>query len=195
MAKQHQCPQCPKTFKTAKALRLHSATHVPIDERYNFPCTYEGCLRVYTKKSNLDSHIKQFHIGEEWICKHLIPLKDKVKSKSKSKSKSSTLAETPTTAEGSSDKAEEMIKDENELVECGQVFMSKTAWKRHTLNLHNGQPKIRQPKKSKVDKVYDALVGSKVPFSDKQHSYFNNNKSYLFLSKWGGGLIEAFNQK
>ncbi|GAM19963.1 hypothetical protein SAMD00019534_031380 [Acytostelium subglobosum LB1] len=69
----HPCPTCGKLCKTRTLLKLHAEIHAPLSERYNFPCEYEGCQRVYAAKRNLEQHIRQVHKKTKvYECKCII---------------------------------------------------------------------------------------------------------------------------
>lgn len=60
------CEICQKTFKNMETLRKH----IPVHKSESFPCPYDGCLKSYTRKSNLNIHIKKIHLKEteEFHC-------------------------------------------------------------------------------------------------------------------------------
>ncbi|KAJ1627091.1 hypothetical protein T492DRAFT_557796, partial [Pavlovales sp. CCMP2436] len=36
----------------------------------SFACAQAGCCKVFTKQSNLDSHVRVAHSGERFVCPH-----------------------------------------------------------------------------------------------------------------------------
>ncbi|OJD12289.1 hypothetical protein AJ78_07080 [Emergomyces pasteurianus Ep9510] len=66
------CPECTMTCTSARDLRRHlEITHgtVPLEERKIYPCHYPNCGRNFTKRGNLNVHIKTVHEGEKrFIC-------------------------------------------------------------------------------------------------------------------------------
>ncbi|KAK5664103.1 hypothetical protein OQA88_318 [Cercophora sp. LCS_1] len=44
----------------------HSGTS--LQERKTIVCTYEGCGKSFTRKSNLNTHIRTAHEGVRWVC-------------------------------------------------------------------------------------------------------------------------------
>lgn len=61
------CEICHKTFKSTETLRKHYTIH---KQQESFNCPYDGCYKSYTRKSNLNTHIKKIHLkqGEEFKC-------------------------------------------------------------------------------------------------------------------------------
>ncbi|KAG5289508.1 transcription factor tfiiia [Histoplasma ohiense] len=66
------CPECDMTCSSNRDLRRHlEITHgtVPLEERKIYPCHYPNCGRNFTKRGNLNVHIKTVHEGEKrFIC-------------------------------------------------------------------------------------------------------------------------------
>lgn len=63
-----QCPNCPITCSTSRELRRHlEVAHgdVNLEQRKVFPCTVAGCDRSFTKRGNLNVHIRTVHEGEK----------------------------------------------------------------------------------------------------------------------------------
>ncbi|KAJ9643398.1 hypothetical protein H2199_004077 [Coniosporium tulheliwenetii] len=58
-----QCPHCPRTFDTPRALRQHIeiAHATPLEARQTFRCDVPGCGRGFTKAGNLAVHKKTVH--------------------------------------------------------------------------------------------------------------------------------------
>ncbi|KAK2821794.1 hypothetical protein FQN49_007666 [Arthroderma sp. PD_2] len=62
------CPSCAHTCSSAKDLRRHmeiSHGTVSVDDRRTHPCQHPGCGRSFTKKGNLNVHVKTVHEGEK----------------------------------------------------------------------------------------------------------------------------------
>lgn len=68
------CQYCPTSFQTNKELKRHmELQHGIIDpEKANtkqFPCTYSGCKQIFTKRGNLNVHIKTVHEQKkDFVC-------------------------------------------------------------------------------------------------------------------------------
>ncbi|KAJ5688660.1 hypothetical protein N7462_003052 [Penicillium macrosclerotiorum] len=67
-----QCPHCPIVCSTSRELRRHlEVAHgdVTLEDRKIFDCTFPGCNRSFTKKGNLNVHIRTVHEGEKrFVC-------------------------------------------------------------------------------------------------------------------------------
>lgn len=62
------CPSCAHICSSAKALRRHmeiSHGTVSVEDRRTYPCQHPGCERSFTKKGNLNVHVKTVHEGEK----------------------------------------------------------------------------------------------------------------------------------
>ncbi|EFR02947.1 zinc finger protein 613 [Nannizzia gypsea CBS 118893] len=62
------CPSCAHTCSSAKELRRHmeiSHGTVSVEDRRTYPCQHPGCDRSFTKKGNLNVHVKTVHEGEK----------------------------------------------------------------------------------------------------------------------------------
>lgn len=62
------CPSCAHTCSSARDLRRHmeiSHGTVSVDDRRTYPCQHPGCERRFTKKGNLNVHVKTVHEGEK----------------------------------------------------------------------------------------------------------------------------------
>lgn len=68
------CPFCPTAFLTNKELKRHlELQHGIVDEEKantkQFPCTYPDCKQVFTKRGNLNVHIKTVHEQKkDFVC-------------------------------------------------------------------------------------------------------------------------------
>ncbi|PGH18627.1 hypothetical protein AJ79_00406 [Helicocarpus griseus UAMH5409] len=66
------CPECSLTCSSSRDLRRHlEITHgtIPLKDRKVHPCHYPDCNRNFTKRGNLNVHIKTVHEGEKrFIC-------------------------------------------------------------------------------------------------------------------------------
>lgn len=57
-----QCGECGRRFGRTRELRLHEETHTaPAIDRLHFHCPYDGCSAAYTKKTNLQMHVRSKH--------------------------------------------------------------------------------------------------------------------------------------
>ncbi|KAI1934408.1 hypothetical protein LOZ66_005876 [Ophidiomyces ophidiicola] len=66
------CPECSLACSSSRELRRHmeiAHSNVSLEERRVHPCEYPGCGRSFTKKGNLNVHVKTVHEGEKrFIC-------------------------------------------------------------------------------------------------------------------------------
>ena len=75
------CTHCGLTCASNNSLRQHIeiAHIIPIDERRNFPCTYPGCGRAFTKRGNLDVHVQAVHNKiKRFVCGEFDVSKSKI---------------------------------------------------------------------------------------------------------------------
>lgn len=70
--KEHaNCPFCDRRCASQPALEKHVESQhsgTTLAQRKNIPCTYVGCNKAFTKKSNLTVHIRTAHNGERFTC-------------------------------------------------------------------------------------------------------------------------------
>jgi general transcription factor IIIA len=70
--KQHaNCPFCERRCASQRELEKHiDSQHsgTTLEQRKHILCTYPGCNRAFTKKSNLTVHNRTVHNGERYIC-------------------------------------------------------------------------------------------------------------------------------
>jgi general transcription factor IIIA len=70
--KEHNvCPFCDLKVGSKQSLDHHVESQhsgKPLEERKNILCTVSGCESTFTKKANLEAHIKSSHIKELWVC-------------------------------------------------------------------------------------------------------------------------------
>ncbi|KAL1954980.1 hypothetical protein VTO42DRAFT_387 [Malbranchea cinnamomea] len=66
------CPDCQLACSSGRELRRHleiAHGNVPLEERRIYPCDYPGCGRSFTKKGNLNVHVRTVHEGEKrFVC-------------------------------------------------------------------------------------------------------------------------------
>ena len=62
------CPDCRKTFRSSRRLKLHARTHQPTREMYL--CSWKECDRAYFDKHNLNAHMRMYHEGHRFSCGH-----------------------------------------------------------------------------------------------------------------------------
>jgi general transcription factor IIIA len=115
------CPHCPTVLSTPRELRrhlelVHNITD-PDSQQSNaaFPCTYANCNRSFTKKGNLNVHIKTVHQRRrDFVCGETeLNLSDLVGSQS-------------------------MKDDLAEIEGCGRDFTSKSSLEEHVRTAHLG---------------------------------------------------------
>jgi uncharacterized Zn-finger protein len=58
-ATMHACSRCDRTYKTARGLKDHEATHD--QSRPRFACNVPGCTKNYSSPRNLDRHVQASH--------------------------------------------------------------------------------------------------------------------------------------
>lgn len=62
----YKCDQCDKVFSNETRLKNHSKIHEK--SRLLISCPYKDCQRSYLFESNLNNHIKIYHLGQRFIC-------------------------------------------------------------------------------------------------------------------------------
>ncbi|KAE8448148.1 hypothetical protein EG329_009752 [Mollisiaceae sp. DMI_Dod_QoI] len=70
--KEHaNCLFCDLKFSSQQGLLKHIESQhsgTTLEQRKNVPCPYAGCEKRFTKKNNLNTHIRSAHMGERYIC-------------------------------------------------------------------------------------------------------------------------------
>lgn len=66
LLKPYTCPIYSESFTQLYILTNHEQTHR--NNRKLFRCTHEGCDKLYTTRSGLDSHIKTKHLKRLYKC-------------------------------------------------------------------------------------------------------------------------------
>ena len=67
------CTHCNRSFASARGLRSHHKTaHNPditLEDRRKFCCDVLGCARSFTRKSNLEAHVRALHApAQKFVC-------------------------------------------------------------------------------------------------------------------------------
>lgn len=65
------CPFCDRKCASKRELDKHVESQhsgIPLEQRKTIICTYDGCTSTFTKKSNLNIHIRAVHEGQRFIC-------------------------------------------------------------------------------------------------------------------------------
>lgn len=72
MKREHaDCVFCDKKFNSEKELMKHvdaEHTKAPAAPKALIPCTHFGCPKTFTKKYNLDVHVRTAHEGQRYVC-------------------------------------------------------------------------------------------------------------------------------
>ncbi|KAI1627560.1 general transcription factor IIIA [Exophiala viscosa] len=146
------CSYCPTSFTTNKELTRHlEIQHGILPDKPNgtgkeFPCTYDGCNKIFTKKGNLNVHIKTVHENKrDFVC-----------------------GETTITL------PEELADKEDVVVHgCGRNFTSKATLEEHVRTAHLGleAKRVVRNKKRKaerqVNETDEQAFKKRKPRSDK----------------------------
>lgn len=143
------CPQCCLLCSSEKDLRRHlelihnvvdSDVDMPIDPA--FPCTYPNCARSFTKRGNLNVHVKTVHEHrKDFVCGQT-ELKLPHERLPNQASKLATASE---------------------ITGCGRHFTSKATLEEHVRTVHLGLSSKRQERnrKRKAEKAaYDDYEGA-----------------------------------
>lgn len=65
------CPFCDRRCASKRELDKHMESQhsgSTLEQRKKIPCTYVGCKGSFTKKFNLDVHVRSVHEGQRYIC-------------------------------------------------------------------------------------------------------------------------------
>ncbi|KAJ4268750.1 hypothetical protein NW762_002818 [Fusarium torreyae] len=54
-------------WELEKHVEMHHSGQ-SVEDRKNIPCPYDGCIKRFTKKSNLNAHIRTAHEGFRFVC-------------------------------------------------------------------------------------------------------------------------------
>lgn len=125
------CIFCDKECANEKQLQTHVESQhsgISLAERKRVECTYDGCGKTFTRKSNLDAHIRTTHEGERFICGEF--------------DTSDSLG-----LEGFQPDAG-----------CGQDFFSKQYLEDHIRIAHLGQPSLVNSRRPKVKQSTDEFA-------------------------------------
>ncbi|MBE3046424.1 C2H2-type zinc finger protein [Candidatus Bathyarchaeota archaeon] len=74
MTKEHlKCPFCDFTSSSKENIgnhidMQHLDEQVAVPEAITFPCPWDGCTKTYSKKSNLNTHIRSKHEKVRFVC-------------------------------------------------------------------------------------------------------------------------------
>lgn len=132
------CPFCDRKCSSRSELNKHIESQhsgTTLQERKKIPCTYADCTKTFTKKYNLDVHIRSLHEGQRYTCGIF------------------SVSRTPDLASWDG------------LDACGKDLTSKANLEDHVRVVHLGlssllnanrkksEPKIRKPKPSALDEL------------------------------------------
>lgn len=187
MRKEHlKCVFCDFTSSSKHNLANHlemqhtnqAEVHESPKPKERIHCAWEGCERVFTKKSNLNVHVRSAHLGHKFVCGEV------------DFSKTGRLS--------GWDKAEG----------CGQAFASKANLEDHVRHVHlkmkrlpNHRGKRGQNETAPLDEISGAsdaakrtlqcpVVGCEFKFI-RNHDLQKHVETYLHLAPDSGGLQEA----
>ena len=162
------CTYCPVNFTTSRELTRHlELVHViadpgspESDTKSAFPCTHARCDRSFSKKGNLNVHIKTVHERRrDFIC-------------------------------GQSELALTQLQDaedqRQELIGCGRDFTSKSSLEEHvrTAHLGLGSKRIEREKKRRLEK--ENLESSDPSLQKRKKSRKGQGKKYTALATLTG---------
>lgn len=135
--KEHaNCPFCDRRCASQQALEKHIESQhsgTTLAQRKTIPCTYLGCTKTFTKKSNLTVHIRTAHNGERYICGKI------------DVSNVSDLS--PFNADDG----------------CGKDFVSKANLEDHVRTAHLGLPSLINSKRKKPYPIPEDLAEADTP--------------------------------
>jgi general transcription factor IIIA len=167
------CPHCPTALSTPRELKRHlELVHNipdPVSQQSNaaFPCTYTNCNRSFSKKGNLNVHIKTVHLKRrDFVCGETnLNLSDLAKSQ--------PLAEDVVEIEG-----------------CGRDFTSKSSLEEHvrTAHLGLGSKRVERNKKRKATAM---KLSGEQPQQKKRKSRKSQGKKTAALSTLTGVPYDA----
>ena len=148
------CLFCERKFASQRELQKHIESQhsgTTLEERKNIRCTFTGCLKTFTKKSNLTAHIRTAHNGERFICGTF------------------NLSATPAFS----------FWDSN-TDGCGKDFVSKASLEDHVRTAHLGLPSQTNGNRKKAVKTNlgddgKGIGGAKKKRSKKQKPNFIEN--------------------
>lgn len=163
------CPHCPTVFSTPRELKRHfELVHNIRDpdsqpSSGEFPCHYTDCNRSFSKKGNLNVHIKTVHEKRrDFVC-------------GETELKFSEL--------------EELQHDLAEIEGCGRDFTSKSSLEEHvrTAHLGLGSKRVQRNKKRKAA----AMKSGEQPEQKKRKSRRGQEKQTAALSALTGVTYDA----
>ena len=166
------CPHCLTSLSTPRELKRHlELVHNITDTESQqsamaFPCIYNDCNRSFSKKGNLNVHIKTVHEKRrDFVCGET----------------ELNLSQLPG--------QQVLSEDHAEIEGCGRDFTSKSSLEEHvrTAHLGLGSKRVERNKKRKVA----ALKSSEQPEQKKQKSRKGQGKRTAALSALTGVKYEA----
>ncbi|XP_022200666.2 transcription factor IIIA [Nilaparvata lugens] len=64
-----RCSLCAKEFAMQCRLRVHmEEVHPTEPNAAHWPCTHQGCSRIFTRRRNMLQHMRQKHQGQGYVC-------------------------------------------------------------------------------------------------------------------------------
>ena len=169
------CPHCPTILGTARELKRHlELVHEikdPEEQQISvaFPCHYSNCNRSFSKKGNLNVHIKTVHEKRrDFVCGETeLSMQD--------------LLDTLT------------VGAMMEIEGCGRDFTSKSSLEEHVRTAHFGlgSKRVEREKKRKADREAAALEFGDEPEQKKKKSRKGQGKKNNALSTLTGLRAEA----
>jgi general transcription factor IIIA len=121
--KEHaNCPFCDRRCSSQRELEKHIESQhagTTLEQRKTISCGYLGCDKTFTKKANLNVHVRTAHDGERYICGTF------------------DVSMVPDLSSWDNEGA------------CGRDFMSKKSLEEHVRTTHLGLPNLQSAKRKK----------------------------------------------
>lgn len=63
-----RCTVCNKVFHSKRGLKHHKQTHIQLEDRNIYQCTFNGCTKFFFQRKNMLAHFKSKHECRKFIC-------------------------------------------------------------------------------------------------------------------------------